>query len=444
MEKSKTIKRTKSLCNICLKEVPAVTFEKDGKIYLEKNCAEHGKFTLDHTWDDPEIYRSLTAIAPLDAEAGQVAAALTNRCNLNCPLCYAKANDIRIEDLSLESLDKIKKFPVVFLTGGEPTIRKDLPQIIRTLKKNGQKVVMFSNGIRLADPEYAKKMKKAGLDCVILQFDATDDASYEHIRGQSLLKTKKTAIKNMQAVRLPVYLYCAMVRGKSFERMETLFPFFDKFSVIKAISVNPLWRLGRYDKADFVPSSEILDKVSKINGLRKKDWIESTRLLCNLDKLISIVSPRKRIFCKCNLKCMVFRYKKRNIPITEIFNTRKINRKIEKAYKKKSRLLLFSFLAYFFVFQVLINFFINKNFRLLTFRMIKNLKYFGRKEKLLFSPFHFITISTFPALGSLDFDFIDNCNFNAVSSEDFNFDPACVHRIKALKRRESKEDQSLN
>lgn len=444
MQKNQTIKKTKSLCNICLKEIPARTFEKDGRIYLEKNCDEHGKFTLDHTWDDPEIYRGLMRVEPLKAKAGQVAVALTNRCNLNCPLCYAKANDIKIEDLSLDSLHKIKNFPVVFLTGGEPTIRKDLFKIIRILKRNGQKVVMFSNGIQLANSQYVEKIKKAGLDCVILQFDATDDASYEHIRGRDLLQIKKKAIENMQASHLPVYLYCAMVRGKSFESMETLFPFFDKFSVIKTVSVNPLWRLGRYAKKDFVPSSEILKKVSAINGLHKKDWLESTRLLCNIDKLISVVAKRKRIFCKCNLKCLVLRHKKKNIPVTQIFNTRRINQKIEKIYSKKSVVGFYSFLVYFLLSQILLNFVINKNFRLVILRMMKNFKHLGRGEKLLFSPFHFITISTFPALGSLDFDFIDNCNFSAVSSEDFNYDPACIHRIKALKKGETKENQSLN
>ncbi len=432
----KYIKRSKSLCNTCLKEIPAKTFEHNGRIYLEKECDEHGKTVLDHTWDDPEIYRGLMKVKPLEREAGQVAVAVTNRCNLDCPVCYAKANDVSIEDLSIKDLDRLEKYSAVFLTGGEPTIREDLFQIVKRLKKDKKKVIMFSNGLALANPNYVKKLKKSGLDCVILQFDTTDDTSYQYIRGRDLIKIKKKAIQNMQKHSLTVYLYCTMIKGKSFDQMENIFPFFDRYSVIKAISVNPLWRLGRYNDNDFVPSSQILKKASSINGLEKSDWLESTRLLCNIEKLLSIVTQRRRIFCKCNLKCLVLRHQKNNIPLTKIFDTQKINKKIEEAYRKKSVIGFYSFLFYFLVSQVLLNFFRNKNFRLLLVKMWRNKKHLFRKEGLLFSPFHFITISTFPALGSLDFDFVDSCNFSAMSSEDFNFDPACIHRIRALKRRE--------
>ncbi|MBM3256164.1 MAG: radical SAM protein, partial [Candidatus Moranbacteria bacterium] len=373
--------------------------------------------------------------------SAQLSLAVTYRCNLNCPVCYAKANEINIADLVIENLsndivNKINEYPIVFLTGGEPTVRGDLPEIINRFKKAGKKVIMFSNGLKLSNLNYTKKLKKVGLDCVMLQFDALDDAEYQYIRGKKLLATKMRALDNLQKCHLTVYLCSVILRNRGLGQMKRIFDFARQYPVIKNVSVNLLWRLGRYNENDFVPTSQILTRASKINQLTNFDWLESTRLLCGMDKLISMFnSKRRRLFCKCNLKCLMLYYKGRAIPITKIFDTREINRRIEDFYKRRSYVRLCMFLAYFLGSQLIGNLFWNKNFRFLLRKMFCNMLYLLRRKFNLFIPLDVITIGTFPTLTNLDFDFIEKCNFNAISSEDFGFEPGCIHRIKALKKR---------
>jgi hypothetical protein len=167
-----------------------------------------------------------------------------------------------------------------------------------------------------------------------------------------------------------------------------------------------------------------------------RDWLESTELLCGIDKIISMFKPRRKIFCKCNLKCLVLYNNGKAIPVTRIFDTKTINRKIIKLYEKNSRACLWSFLIYFFANQVVLNFFKNHNFRLLLLKMLKIIPHLVRGDRVLFSPFNFITLAIFPTVTNLDFDFVDECNFSAISADDFGFEPGCIHRIKALRKDE--------
>lgn len=62
---------------------------------------------------------------------------------------------------------------------------------------------MNTNGIKLAaDPEYAKRLKEAGLDLIYLQFDGLDEDIYRHIRGREMLDIKLRAVENCEAAGL--------------------------------------------------------------------------------------------------------------------------------------------------------------------------------------------------------------------------------------------------
>lgn len=67
------------------------------------------------------------------------------------------------------------------LSGGEPTVRDDLPEIVAYAKQVGCKYVQLnSNGMRLAEDEaFVKRLADAGLSFVFMQFDGVDDVVYE-------------------------------------------------------------------------------------------------------------------------------------------------------------------------------------------------------------------------------------------------------------------------
>jgi len=428
----KLIKKTRSMCNTCLKTIPAATYQKGNRIFLKKECPEHDKSSHEHIWNDPEIYKGLSRIKALGGESDNAAAVLTYKCNMNCPVCYAKANETNIKDLDSNDFEKIKDFGVIFLTGGEPTVRKDVLSLIRKLTKNGKRIVMFTNGLKLADKDFARKISKAGLRHAILQLDSLDEEENKYMRGRELVEIKKKAIENLQENDVPVQTYSVMIKDKNFDEVEELYNFALKYPIVKTISVCPLWRIGRYDEKDFVSSAGIINRICKILKVKKEAWTESTRLCCNIEKLLFMLKERRRVFAKCNLRCLVLIHNGKNIPVTEVFNTRKINRKIESAYDSKSKLKLISFFIYFIFSQVVINFILNHNFRVFVWRTLKNSKYFFQKRYLMFNPFKSFVLATFPLLEQIDFDFVESCNFKCISSENNVSEPACIHRIKAI------------
>lgn len=97
--------------------------------------------------------------------------ALTYRCQNNCAHCY-NARPRRYPELSTAEwkaiLDQLWKvgIPHIVFTGGEPTLRDDLPELIAHAEQNGQITGINTNGRRLKDRQYVQKLVEAGLDHV--------------------------------------------------------------------------------------------------------------------------------------------------------------------------------------------------------------------------------------------------------------------------------------
>jgi organic radical activating enzyme len=72
--------------------------------------------------------------------------------------------------------------PHVVFTGGEPTIRPDLPELIQHAEKLGQVTGLLSNGLRLTDPDYRQELLLSGLDHLMIIFDPENEASWEVVR----------------------------------------------------------------------------------------------------------------------------------------------------------------------------------------------------------------------------------------------------------------------
>ena len=105
---------------------------------------------------------------------------VTNRCNMACPICYSDANqsseDVPIDKIGLylERLLKLTETPIpIQISGGEPSIRDDLPEIIALAKQIGYRnIELITNGIRISnEPDFLDTLKLRGLTAVYLQFD---------------------------------------------------------------------------------------------------------------------------------------------------------------------------------------------------------------------------------------------------------------------------------
>ncbi|NLW79018.1 MAG: radical SAM protein [Ruminococcaceae bacterium] len=233
------IRETISLCPVCLRQLPARHVQDGNDIFLQKTCPEHGDFSA-VIWrhnDKLPMADWLGGAKPMapgtelpcpdgcglcDAHTQSTCCVLlevTNRCNLSCPNCLAgglAGEDPTLDEIQ-QRIDRLLAEGCSFLqiSGGEPTLRDDLPEIIAYAKDSGFGFVQLNtNGLRLAeDDAYVQALAKAGLSFVFMQFDGTCDAIYEKLRGKPLLRQKQLAIHHCNRHRLGVTLVPMIAPG---------------------------------------------------------------------------------------------------------------------------------------------------------------------------------------------------------------------------------------
>ena len=129
-------------------------------------------------------------------------------CNQKCVHCYAAGQTLSDEDeLSTEDwkriLDKCRSawIPQVTFTGGEPTMREDLFELIRHARWFISR--LNTNGIRLT-PDYCRELRRAELDSVQITFYSTDPQVHNRLVGAARHQETLAGIKNALAAGLSV------------------------------------------------------------------------------------------------------------------------------------------------------------------------------------------------------------------------------------------------
>jgi len=237
MEYDKILSETYSVCPACLKRIKAQRILAGKEVRLQKQCPEHGQFSTVIWRGEVDIEEWIGDVEPLrDGEnegcpdncgicsshrQGTCCTLLevTSRCNLSCHFCFAD-NNKRPEPSFEQVCQWIKQLAepgktLLQLSGGEPTLRDDLPDIVAAAVKAGCRYVQLNtNGLRLAgDKGYVRSLAEAGLSFVFMQFDGTDDDIYSSLRGRPLLELKQQAIANCSEFNIGVTLVPTLVPG---------------------------------------------------------------------------------------------------------------------------------------------------------------------------------------------------------------------------------------
>jgi 12,18-didecarboxysiroheme deacetylase len=137
---------------------------------------------------------------------------VTQRCNLKCVHCYAHAKDKTFDnELSTAEgkrlLDDLADFgvPVILFSGGEPLVRKDLPELAAYAVQKGMRAVISTNGT-LISPQMARTLKEIGLSYVGISLDGMEDIN-DRFRGvKGAFKSALEGIRNCQAAGIKVGL----------------------------------------------------------------------------------------------------------------------------------------------------------------------------------------------------------------------------------------------
>lgn len=272
--------KTQSVCPVCLKVIEAEkVVGEDGFIHMQKICPVHGGFDVllwegdlvsYLLWDTagegdnrPEVTVPAQEGCPHDCglcehheSAGCcVLLELTARCNLRCPVCFASAGEGESEDPALEEIGRQYDMLMarggpfnIQLSGGEPTVRDDLPEIVALGKEKGFAYFQLNtNGLRLAEePDYAAKLRRAGVSCAFLQFDGLTDDVYVTLRGKPLLEKKLRAIENCKQGGLPVVLVPTVAPGVNDQQQGDILRFAAKqMPAVRGVHLQPISYFGR-------------------------------------------------------------------------------------------------------------------------------------------------------------------------------------------------------
>ena len=128
---------------------------------------------------------------------------ITHRCNMECANCYIPNRTIPDMDVSMlyRFLARLPHRTYIRLIGAEPTMREDLPDIIATVKRLGHKPSLTTNGLKLAHLDYARQLKDAGLDMVLISMNgADDDVVYKALDNGKYANLKTRALSNAFSV----------------------------------------------------------------------------------------------------------------------------------------------------------------------------------------------------------------------------------------------------
>ncbi len=227
----RVIRSTTGTCPVCHRRVPAVVAAVDGHVDLEKTCPEHG-VSAQRLSNNPWYWEGLDdyffSVIREPYRQRDFLVRMTEQCNLDCPICLAKANTEGTPDLDLTGLEELlsqRRGIKIDLMSAEPTVRADLEDWIRKVKRAGNIAALHTNGLKLADPDYVARLKRAGVDEVFLQFDGFDDNAHIALRGRPLLDIRLKALENLRAHQIATSLIVVIARGLNEEQVGKVYRF---------------------------------------------------------------------------------------------------------------------------------------------------------------------------------------------------------------------------
>jgi uncharacterized radical SAM superfamily Fe-S cluster-containing enzyme len=251
------IKTTRSICPLCFKTVRAEVLENDSKIYIRRECPDHGP-TENLLERDSWLYNNiLKHQGNKTGGFSTLTFTLTHRCNNRCKFCYLPRRRSR-EFTTDEIKDEISRFrgKIIRLSGGEPTLRDDLLEIIRFASIKGKETSLLTNGINLSEIGYVKRLEKAGLDYIQLSMNSLDRDTLKRIE-RDVLDSKLIALRNICRTGIKLTLSFMVIRKENRNEIGR---------IIRYAIERPVWdlrirsavQIGRHDKEERMVLSDLI------------------------------------------------------------------------------------------------------------------------------------------------------------------------------------------
>jgi 7,8-dihydro-6-hydroxymethylpterin dimethyltransferase len=280
---------TISLCTKCLRRIDAKIVFEDNKVFMLKNCPEHG-FEKVLISTDVEYYRMSRNYAkkseiplkfntethfgcPYDCGLCQdheqhsclTVLEVTDRCNLTCPMCYAESSPHHGRHRTLEEIEWMFDIivanegepDVVQISGGEPTVHPQFFEILDIAKKKPIRHLMLNtNGIRIAkDFNFTKKLATYAPDFeVYLQFDSFKPEVLKTLRGEDLTAVRMKALEHLNACNLSTTLVVTLQQGLNTDEIGKIIEFALQQPCVRGVTFQPVQVAGRVE--NFNPETD--------------------------------------------------------------------------------------------------------------------------------------------------------------------------------------------
>ena len=273
-------------------EIKAQIIEREGEIWMVKECPIHGKYedmmAVDSkflNWieqnfpgrdipahNDEDLHKHGSSTVRYGRGA-VLTVDLTNRCNMMCDPCFMDANQVGyVHELSWEEIQEIldnalkikpRRQMSVQFSGGEPTMHPRFFDAIRYARKVGYNSVQAAtNGIEFAkSKEYCKQAFDAGLRYVYLQFDGIGNDANSHRQVGNLFDVKLRAIENLHASGVEIVLVTTIVNNVNNDQVGPIVKFaMENPGKISFVSFQPVSFTGRDD--DITPERRMRQRYT--------------------------------------------------------------------------------------------------------------------------------------------------------------------------------------
>lgn len=200
--------------------------------------------------------------------------ALTYDCQNKCVFCYASAPE-RCDELKEMTTDEVKqvlwkirnvaKVPTVSFTGGEPTLRKDLPELVAYAKSLDLRVNLITNGIISGLTDLPDKLKEAGLDSAQVSLEASTAEVHDRVVGlKGAFESTVKGIMKLKALGIHTHINTTIC-SDNIDHMVSLPKFAKEELGLTYESMNMVIRTGHaQDHPDEIGYTEVAKKLPEI------------------------------------------------------------------------------------------------------------------------------------------------------------------------------------
>jgi len=237
---------TKGLCRVCKESVDAKIVFRNGAVFFDKFCAQHGHQEALVASSAEWYLDSLSFVAPCrpprqarkpvsargcpfdcgpcDSHQQKVylpVVPIISSCNLDCPICYTVNKNNGGYRMSREEFRAILKhlkedheeLDIINFTGGEPTLHPDLPAFLEMCREVGiERLTISTNGLKLRDEELVRRM--AALDArIVLSLDTFNPETDRALLGANTVAAKLAVLDLLEKHNVTVTILPAVAAG---------------------------------------------------------------------------------------------------------------------------------------------------------------------------------------------------------------------------------------